>query len=129
MAESITRTVLSRLLNVQVLAAVATLLALMIAYAQWSASKSIEVRLLSQTPLLHHSATGSRVRVMFGDEAVAHPVQSVFRIANTGDLPILANEIESPLTLIYSNSKVLSASIRRASPTDLSPTVEAQATE
>jgi len=91
-------------------------------YKQAAVKKTLRIEHGQSQRLVTSSATSSgKVVIQFDGQTVSNPWIADVRVANSGDVPILAADNEVPPTLSFHGSRIVSASI--SSKSDTNPVV------
>ncbi len=87
--------------------------------------RGLLIRYLKRTPLIDTTARErGDLAISHMGGAVADPWLLSARLENSGNLPIERNHIEAPISLQFTGTRILSASVVERSPDDLSVTAE-----
>lgn len=88
--------------------------------------KTLSYEIISSSTLVatipaHHNV----LKVLFNDSEVEEPAITIFRVRNSGNVPILANDFERPMAYGFPGAKrLLSAEIQSSQPASLQPYLE-----
>ncbi len=96
-------------------------LAVVIGALQWHGArrrKGPAVALVTNRGLVAHNARFP-MRITYGDVTVGQPRLLVLAIGNVGNVPVVADDFETPLRVEIGRSRLLDATVSRARPTDL----------
>lgn len=98
-------------------AAIIAILVTVFFSARAERNKELSVRILTKRPLLTLDSTSSNsgIEVRLRGASVAAPWLVNIRVENTGDIPIEHKDIESPLSLLFSGGKLISAEVQARS--------------
>jgi hypothetical protein len=90
-------------------------------------TRSAQLEVLASAPLVSGlPRDSSDWQLHYKGQPVESPHQTVLRFTNTGEAPIVAQEVEVPLTVRWSEGEVVSHSILNAEPSTLRVTISAE---
>ena len=79
--------------------------------------KVLQVQYMANLSLLRAEAiTGEKITVSYGNQSIANLSKLLGRLRNTGSVPILAQDIEEPLTLSFESGRILEIEISQTHP-------------
>src|SRR5262245_14763372 len=107
--------------QIEILAALATIVALGIAIMQWRTHprKVLEVTYIAKLSLVNPAGASEKVRVTYDGQYVKNLTKLSARVSNIGDTPIEKRDIEEPLVFTLQSGAVLAAEIVSTQPSGL----------
>jgi len=91
-------------------------------------NKSLRIECVAERRLVTQDAPrGEGFAVVYQGETISDPWLLTLRISNDGELPIVATDIEEPLTIIVENATLLRCEVTTQEPGNLSVTAEVSA--